>query len=44
MKKNYQNFSVVSLNQQSVPVIREDVKTRFTWVPFGITLQMISFH
>jgi len=39
MKKNYQNFSVVSLNQQSVPIIREDIKTRFSWVPFGITLQ-----
>jgi len=39
MDKKYQNFSVVSLSQQSVPVIREDTKTRFTWVPFGVQMQ-----
>jgi len=39
MNKGYQNFSVVNLAQQDVPVIREDTKTRYNWVPFGIGLQ-----
>lgn len=39
MDKKYQNFSVVSMAQQDVPVIREDVKTRYNWVPFGIYMQ-----
>jgi len=39
MKKGYENFSVVSLAQQDVPVIREDTKTRYNWVPFGIYVQ-----
>jgi hypothetical protein len=39
MNKGYQNFSVVNLAQQDVPVIREDTKTRYNWVPFGIATQ-----
>jgi hypothetical protein len=39
MDKGYQNFSVVNLAQQDVPVIREDTKTRYNWVPFGIATQ-----
>jgi hypothetical protein len=39
MNKGIQNFSVVSLGQQDVPVIREDTKTRYNWVPFGIGMQ-----
>jgi len=39
MDKQYQNFSVVSLAQQDVPVITEDTKTRYNWVPFGIGAQ-----
>ena len=39
MNKSYQNFSVVSLAQQDVPIIREDTKTRYNWVPFGIYTQ-----
>ena len=39
MNKGIQNFSVVNLAQQDVPVIREDTKTRYNWVPFGIGLQ-----
>jgi len=39
MNKGYQNFSVVNLAQQDVPVIREDTKTRYNWVPFGIAVQ-----
>jgi hypothetical protein len=34
-----QNFSVVSLSQQDVPVIREDLKSRTSWVPYGIAAQ-----
>ena len=35
MKIN-QNFSVVNLAQQEIPVITEDTKTRYQWVPVGI--------
>jgi len=35
MKLN-QNFSVVNFAQQEIPVITEDTKTRYQWVPVGI--------
>jgi hypothetical protein len=35
MKIN-QNFSVVNLTQQDIPVITEDTKTRYQWVPVGV--------
>ena len=35
MKIN-QNFSVVNMAQQDIPVITEDTKTRYQWVPVGI--------
>jgi hypothetical protein len=35
MKKE-QNFSVVNVNTNSLPVIQEDTKTRYSWVPFGV--------
>ena len=35
MKLN-QNFSVVTMAQQEIPVITEDTKTRYQWVPVGI--------
>lgn len=35
MKVN-QNFSVINFAQQDVPVITEDTKTRYNWVPVGI--------
>lgn len=35
MKKT-ENFSVVNLSQQDIPVITEDTKTRYAWVPVGI--------
>jgi len=35
MKVN-QNFSVVNLTQQDIPVITEDIKTRYQWVPVGV--------
>jgi len=37
--KKQQNFSIVNLAQQDVPIIREDIKTRYNWVPFGIYMQ-----
>ena len=35
MKKE-QNFSVVNVNTNSLPVIQEDTKTRYSLVPFGV--------
>ena len=35
MKKNTE-FSVLNLSQQDIPVITEDTKTRYSWVPVGI--------
>jgi len=35
MKTN-QNFSVLNLTRQDVPIITEDTKTRYNWVPVGI--------
>jgi hypothetical protein len=35
MKQN-QNFSVVNLSQQEIPIVIEDTKTRYQWVPVGI--------
>jgi hypothetical protein len=34
--KKAQHLSVVSLSQQEIPVITEDTKTRYAWVPVGI--------
>ena len=36
IKKQKQNFSVVNLSQQEIPIIVEDTKTRYSWVPVGI--------
>jgi hypothetical protein len=44
MNKAYQNFSVVSLAQQDIPIVREDTKTRYNWVPFGIYMQDDFFY
>ena len=35
-QKKQQNFSVVNVNTNSLPVIQEDTKTRYSWVPFGV--------
>ena len=35
MKLN-QNFSVVNMAQQEIPVVTEDTRTRYSWVPVGI--------
>ena len=34
--KGKQNFAIVNVNNNSLPVIQEDTKTRYTWVPFGV--------
>jgi hypothetical protein len=34
--KGTQNFSVVNLTQQEIPIVIEDTKTRYAWVPVGI--------
>ena len=34
--KGTQNFSVVNLTQQEIPIVVEDTKTRYSWVPVGI--------
>ena len=39
MEKKYQSFSVVNLSGQDIPAVREDTKTRYNWVPFGIYTQ-----
>ena len=34
--KKLQNFAVVNVNTNQLPIITEDTKTRYTWVPFGV--------
>lgn len=34
--KEKQNFSVVNLSSQEIPIVIEDTKTRYQWVPVGI--------
>jgi len=34
--KKQTNFSVLNLSQQDIPIITEDTKTRYSWVPIGI--------
>jgi hypothetical protein len=34
--KEQQKFSIVNVNNNSLPVIQEDTKTRYSWVPFGV--------
>ena len=31
-----QNFAIINVNNNQLPVISEDTKTRYTWVPFGV--------
>lgn len=37
--KQQQKFSVINFSRQEVPIVSEDVKTRYNWVPVGITDQ-----
>jgi len=34
--KQQQKFSIVNVNNNSLPIIQEDTKTRYGWVPFGV--------
>jgi len=34
--KQQQNFSVVNFTREEVPIVTEDIKTRYQWVPVGI--------
>ena len=34
--KQQQKFSVINFSRQDVPIVSEDVKTRYNWVPVGI--------
>lgn len=34
--KSQQKFSVINVNTNSLPVIQEDTKTRYGWIPFGV--------
>ena len=34
--KQQQNFSIVNVNNNQLPFITEDTKTRYTWIPFGV--------
>jgi hypothetical protein len=36
MKDNNKQFSVLNLTRQDVPIVTEDIKTRYQWVPVGI--------
>ena len=34
--KGQQKFSIVNVNNNSLPIIQEDTKTRYPFVPFGV--------
>jgi hypothetical protein len=34
--KQQQNFAIVNVNNNQLPIINEDTKTRYNWVPFGV--------
>jgi len=34
--ENKQKFSVINFSRQDVPIVQEDTKTRYQWVPVGI--------
>lgn len=34
--KQQQKFSIINVNNNTLPIIQEDTKTRYTWVPFGV--------
>jgi hypothetical protein len=31
-----QNFAIINVNNNQLPIISEDTKTRYSWVPFGV--------
>ena len=34
--KGKQNFAIVNVNNNTMPIINEDSKTRYAWIPFGV--------
>jgi hypothetical protein len=34
--KLQQKFSIINVNNNSLPIIQEDTKTRYPFVPFGV--------
>jgi hypothetical protein len=34
--KLQQKFSVINVNTNQLPIIQEDTKTRYSWIPFGV--------
>ena len=42
--KQQQNFSVVNFTREEIPIVKEDTKTRYTWVPVGINDQDDFFN
>ena len=34
--KGKQNFAIVNVNNNQLPIIQEDTRTRYAWVPFGV--------
>ncbi len=34
--KGIQKFSIVNVNNNQLPIVTEDTKTRYAWVPFGV--------
>ncbi len=41
--KSQQNFSVINVNNNTLPIISEDTKTRYGWIPFGVYGQSKSW-
>lgn len=42
--KNKQSFSVVNFTREEVPIVTEDTKTRYQWIPVGINDQDDFFN
>ena len=42
--KQQQNFSVINFTREEVPIVTEDTKTRYNWIPVGINDQDDFFH
>ena len=42
--KQQQNFSVVNFTREEVPIVTEDKRTRYQWIPVGIHEQDDFFH
>ena len=34
--KGRQNFAIVNVQNNMMPIINEDSKTRYAWIPFGV--------